>query len=76
MSIFNVKSCNILTVHLTDQLATHEKISFTNCGGSSCNLPIKLKVHADANDSKREFRIFNEANNSKFETFINSENWE
>ena len=75
-NVDNVKSCNILTVDLTDHLATHTKISFTNCGGSSCNLPIKLKAHADASDSKKEFRMFNETNNSQFETFINSENWE
>ena len=35
-----------------------------------------MKALADASDSKREFRIFNEANNSQFETFINGENWE
>ena len=46
--------CNILTVDLPDHLATHTKISFINCDGSSCNLPIKLKVHADGSDIARE----------------------
>ena len=36
-NVDNIKSCNILTVDLTDQLATHTKIYFKTSGGTLSN---------------------------------------
>ena len=40
------------------------------------SLPINKRAVLGDNINKKEFRIFNEANNSQFETLINGENWE
>ena len=70
-NVDNIKSCNILTVDLTDHLATHTKISVKTSGGTLSNLPIKKRTVLGDNINKKEFRIFNEANNSQFGTLIN-----
>ena len=70
-NVENVKSCNVLTVDLTDHLATHTKIAFKNCGG---NLAIRKRTVAGSD--KKELRIFNEASNNQFESLIKGENWE
>ena len=62
-------SCNILTVDLSDHLATHTKISL----GSS-TLVSRINV-ANHNHQKAEHRLFNEANNEKFGNLINTEKW-
>ena len=43
-NVDNIKSCNILTVDLTDNLATHTKISFKTSGGTLINLPTKKLI--------------------------------
>ena len=40
------------------------------------SLPINKRAVLGDNINKKEFRMFNEANNSQFETLINGENWE
>ena len=75
-NVENVKSCNIITVDLTDHLATHTKISFKLAAAALSNVPIKNRTVVGDNTNKKEFRIFNEANNSLFETLINGESWE
>ena len=73
-NVENIKSCNILTVDLTDHLATHTKVSFSTHSGTLSN--VRSKNRGEAVSDKKEFRIFNEANNSQFENLINAENWE
>ena len=43
-NVDNIKSCNILTVDLTDHLATLTKISFITSGGTLSNLTIKIRA--------------------------------
>ena len=62
-------SCNILTVDLSDHLATHTKISL----GSS-TLASRINI-THSRQEKTEFRIFNEANHETFKNLINEETW-
>ena len=69
-NIDSALSCNVLTLDVSDHLATHTKISL---GSSSDNL---RKVSAKSKNEKKEFRIFNEANDLEFKNLINAEKWE
>ena len=64
-------SCNIVTLDLSDHLAIHTKVSLNP---NSPNIP-KTKNRPDTGH-RRDFRMFNEANNYKFKTLIDDENWE
>ena len=63
-------SCNILTVDLSDHLAIHTKIKLCNDGTTN------IAKGLNQVNNKREFRIFNEANNEKFKMLINEETWD
>ena len=63
-------SCNVLTLDLSDHLATHTKISL---GSSTLTSRINAVSHKK---HKVELRIFNEANHEKFENLIKTENWQ
>ena len=63
-------SCNILTLDISDHLATHTKISL----GTS-TMASRINTAQSKND-KSEFRIFNEANHEKFKNYINAETWQ
>ena len=62
-------SCNIITLDLSDHLATHTKISL----GTSTRASRIAAANSTKNDS--EMRIFNEANHENFKALINSETW-
>ena len=68
-SVENVLSCNILTLDISDHLATNTKISL----GSASSVTRK---NFGKSKLKSEFRIFNEANNQNFKHLIENENWE
>ena len=67
-NINSTLSCNILTVDLSDHLATHTKLSL---GSSSMQTRIINKK-----EQKKEYRVFSEANNQIFEQLIKEEKWE
>ena len=63
-------SCNILTLDLSDHLATHTKIKLGSSTGSS------RRISAQTKNDKNNLRIFNEANDQIFKQLINEETWE
>ena len=63
-------SCNILTLDLSDHLATHTRITLGSSTASSRRTSAKSKME------KTNRRIFNEANDSKFKQLIYEETWE
>ena len=67
-NIKSTLSSNILTVDLSDHLATHTKLSL----GTS-NQQIR---RSNKKQEKREYRIFTEANNQIFAQLIKEEKWE
>ena len=67
-NINSTLSCNIITVDLSDHLATHTKLSL---GSSSMQTRIINKK-----EQKKEYRVFSEANNQIFEQLIKEEKWE
>ena len=69
-NIDSALSCNVITLDVSDHLAAHTKISL---GSNNANL---RKVSAKSKNEKKEFRIFNEANDFAFRNLINSEKWE
>ena len=69
--IQNTLSCNVLTVDISDHLATLTTISLGDFHYSPSNSRTNMK-----NSSKPEIRTFNAANNLKFKELIESENWE
>ena len=69
-NVENVLSCNILTLDMSDHLATNTKISL---GSDSV---ATRKNFAKSKNDKSDFRIFNEANNQNFKHLIDNENWE
>ena len=69
-SIDSTLSCNILTLDLSDHLATHTKITLGTSTAQSRTLSAQSK------SDKRNIRIFNEANDLKFKQLINEETWE
>ena len=69
-NIENTLSCNILTLDLSDHLATHTKLSF----GSNTQQPRHTNpVLKNGNTS--DFRLFNAANNQNFENLMKHETW-
>ena len=69
-NIENVLSCNILTLDMSDHLATNTKISLGSDAVATHKNFTKCK------NVKSDFRIFNEANNQNFKHLIDNENWE
>ena len=67
-NIDSTLSCNILTLDLSDHLATHTKISL----GSTTRESRTFNSNREEND----YRIFNEANNQIFEQLISEETWD
>ena len=69
--ISSIHSCNILTLDLSDHLATHTKISL---GASTSQAPHlrATKIKTD----KSEQRMFNEANHQTFGHLISAETWD
>ena len=63
-------SCNILTLDLSDHLATHTRITL----GSTTAL--SRRISALSKKVKINRRIFNEANDLVFKQLINEETWE
>ena len=64
-------SCSILTLDLSDHLATHTKISLGNSALTS-RINITNKKY---DEGRSDFRIINEANNEKFRNLIDTETW-
>ena len=62
-------SCNIITLDLSDHLATHTKISL----GTSTHASRIATANSAKNDT--ETRMFNEANHETFKNSINAETW-
>ena len=69
-NIDSILSCNILTLDLSDHLATHTRITLGSSTAQSRNISAKNKLE------KVNHRIFNEANDLKFKELINDETWE
>ena len=74
--ISKVVSSSVITVDLTDHLATTVTISldsnFDNSTWRNCG-----QIYSSGNENtKRDFRLFNEANSQKFKEFIDAETWE
>ena len=69
-SIDSTLSCNILTLDLSDHLATHTRITLGSSTAQSRTITAQLK------NDKNNLRVFNEANDSKFRQLINDETWE
>ena len=71
--IHNTLSCNILTVGISDHLATLMTVSLGNARfGNERSVVMNPLVE----DEQKAFRIFNEANNLKFNELIEEEKWE
>ena len=66
----SVLSCSILTLDISDHLATNTKISL---GSSSTIIRRNLSNSKNGNS---DFRLFNEANNQTFKNLINNESWD
>ena len=69
-NIESVLSCNVLTLDISDHLATHTKISL----GSSSTLTCRNSKNSKNN--KCDFRLFNEVNNQTFKQLIDNESWD
>ena len=69
--VTNVVSCNVLTLDISDHLAISTNISLRT--PSSVNFCRQLQL---VDRSKKEARVFNEANHAKFKELIDGESWE
>ena len=69
-NIDSTLSCNILTMDLSDHLATHTRITLGNSTAQS------RRIATQSKNSKCNLRIFNAANDIKFKELINKETWE
>ena len=67
----NTLSCNILTLDLSDHLATHTRVLLNKTKTKHSN-----KFRNKRNDISHDIRIFNEANNETFKNLVNNETWE
>ena len=68
-NIENLVSASILTIDLSDHLATFAIISLD--GDTKAN-----NIHGNNNCDKADFRLYNAANDEKFSQLINDENWD
>lgn len=69
-NIDSTLSCNIITLDLSDHLATHTRITLGNSTAESRRISIQSKF------KKCDQRVFNESNDLKFRQLINDETWE
>ena len=67
----NTLSCNILTLDLSDHLATHTRVLLNKTKTKHSE-----KFRNKRNDISHDIRIFNEANNETFKNLVNNETWE
>ena len=68
-NVYSSLSCNILTLDISDHLATHTRITL---GSSTSESRRCTKI---PKQEKNECRLFNEANNAFFKQLINDETW-
>ena len=71
-NIDSTLSCNIITLDISDHLATHTRLSL----GTSTTYSHRISALHNDKHNKSELRIFNEANNLAFKELINAETWE
>ena len=64
-------SCNILTLDVSDHLATHTRIAL----GSNSSTRTSCKNSTISKQNNVEQRMFNDANHDKFKNLINEENF-
>ena len=69
-NIDSTLSCNIITLDLSDHLATHTRVTLGNSTAESRRISTQSKVE------KCNQRIFNEVNDLKFRQLIHDETWE
>ena len=70
--IENTISCNILTTDISDHLATLTTINL----GDHKHMKSKKLSKMDEPSKNKDFRVYNEANNQKFQDLIQGETWE
>ena len=70
-NIHSVLSSNILTLDLSEHLATHTKISL-----NSSTTTASHRYSATEKNVYHEHRLFNDTNNLVFKQLINDETWE
>ena len=71
--IHNTHSCNIITVGISDHLATLTTISL---GKAKLGEKRAIKFNCRLNNDIASFRLHNEASNEKFKSLIGDENWD
>ena len=69
-NIDSTLSCNILTLDISDHLATHTRVTLGTSTAQS------RRISAQVKNDKGNLRIFNEANDIKFRQLIHEETWE
>ena len=67
----NTLSCNILTLDLSDHLATHTRVLL-----NKTKTKHSTNFRKKRNDISHDIRIFNEANNETFKNLVKNETWE
>ena len=72
-NLFNTLSCNIITVDMSDHLAT---LTTINVGNSDVSSMVTTKIDRLPCHNKTVFRIFNEVSSQKFKQLIEEETWE
>ncbi len=72
--VYNTLSCNVLTLDISDHLAT---LTTPSLGGhSSHKVEFPNSFSSDRTEAQIEHRLFNEANNLTFKHLIEEESWD